>query len=152
MIAALGVRRRFLVLLLVLPLLGTTGGYAMANAMQAPSGQVDVYAGPIRDSTNSRFACSFLDGANNNRGEIVNQQIIVTDPLNNELYRSDVIPELANYAPRQMTCLRSAQTGWLVVTTGGFEIGGGTSQPLTLSTKYPIRQPITYEEYAAGKR
>ncbi len=126
------------------------GPFAAAGAAQ--SGQVSVYAGPVRQGINGRVACSFLDGANNNRGEIIDRQIIVTDPLNREYYRSDPIPELANYAVRQMTCLRSAQTGYLVVTTGGFESNQGTSQALSLATQYFIRQPITYEEYAAGKR
>lgn len=130
-------------------------GYAALHAQrtaQAQSGAVAVYAGVERQGISGRLGCSFLDGIFNMRGELVDTVIIVTDPLNREYYRSFPIPEIANYAPRQMTCLRSAQTGTLVVTIGGFTAGGGTSQAITLATLYYISQPISFEEYLAGKR
>lgn len=81
------------------------------------------------------------------RAEIVGNRVIVTDPLNREYYRSDVIGALESYAVTGITALRSAQTGFLVVTLGGFYVGTSTGQALTLATDYKISQPVAYEDY-----
>lgn len=116
------------------------------------SGSVSVYPGPERPGIDGRAACSFLDGIYNMRGEVVGQEVFVTDPLNREYYHSGRIAELDGYAIRQITCLRSAQTGYLVMTLGGFRAGGSTSQAVTLATDYYINQPVQYEDYLAGQR
>lgn len=116
------------------------------------AGSVSVYPGPERPGIDGRAACSFLDGIFNMRGEVVGQEVFVTDPLNREYYHSGRIAELDGYAIRQITCLRSAQTGYLVITLGGFRAGGSTSQAVTLATDYYINQPVSFEDYAAGQR
>lgn len=85
---------------------------------------------------------SFKDGIMVQKAEIVDRRIIVTDPLNKEYYRSDQIPELTNYAVQQINCNRSSQTGMLIITLGGFYVGGHRQQAITLSTDYRIKQEV----------
>lgn len=124
---------------------------AMGTTAQAGT-HVDVYAGPVRQGINGRVACSFLDGIYQMRGELIDTQVIVTDPINREYYRSDPIPALNDYAVRTLTCTRSAQSGDLVMTLGGFTANSGTSQAITLATGYAIKQPISFEDYQRGVR
>lgn len=148
-----------IILATVLGLAGFAGGVGAgailagahgANAAATGAG-VDVYKGVDRPGK-ARNACGFQDGIFIQRGEIEDNRIVVTDPLNREYYRSDTIPALDNYAVQSLACIRSAQTGYLVVVVGGFYAGTGGQQSLTLSTAYPIAEPVTHEQYLAGQR
>lgn len=121
------------------------------RADASAAGSVSVYPGVERPGL-SRRACGFQDGIFIQRGEVEGNVFIVTDPLNREYYRSNPIPELDNYAVQSLICIRSAQTGQLVVVVGGFRAGSGGQQSLTLATDYVIREPITHEQYLAGQR
>lgn len=142
-----------LVALVAALLVGQVGASAPSSAYEVSpgTGNVDVYDGIEREGIDSRRACSFLDGIYNMRAEIAQGVIIVTDPLNVEYYRSEKIDKLAGYSVQQITCLRSAQTGKLVLTVGGFPIGGGTQLSKTLATDYFINQPVPYEDYTINR-
>lgn len=133
-----------LALILVAALL--IGGTAARAA-----GGVSVYPGVERPGL-ARRACAFQDGIFIQRGEVEGTTFIVTDPLNREYYRSAPIPALDNYAVQSLGCIRSAQTGQLVVVVGGFYAGSGGQQSLTLATDYVIAEPVTHEQYLAGQR
>lgn len=124
------------------------GGTA-AHAQQG--GNVSVYPGVSRPGL-ARRACAFQDGIFIQRGEVEGTVFVVTDPLNREYYRSNPIPALDNYAVQSLGCIRSAQTGQLVVVVGGFYAGTGGQQSLTLATDYVIAEPVTHEQYLAGQR
>ena len=53
---------------------------------------------------------------------------------------------------QSLHCVRSTQTGYLVVVVGGFRAGSGGQQSLTLATEFPIAEPISHEEYEEGRR
>lgn len=135
--------------------LGVVLGALLLMLVQAAGaqylGSVTVYPGVERVGLERR-ACGFKDGIFIMRGEIERRQIVVSDPLNREYYRSAPIAELEGYAVQQITCNRSAQTGLLVLTVGGFYAGTSGQQALTIATDYPIAEEVTYEEYQAGKR
>lgn len=112
---------------------------------------VSVYPGIERDGLERR-AGAFKDGIFMMKCEIERRQIVVTNPQNQEFYRSEPIGALDNYAVQSIACLRSAQTGRLVVILGGFYAGSSKQQALTLATDYAISEEIRFEEYQEGKR
>lgn len=126
-------------------------GTEVGASGQAAPGKVVVYPGLERPGT-ARVICTFKDGYFFNRAELVGRVVIVSDPLNRELWRSEPVPQLENYAPQNMTCERSSQSGTLLAGIGGFYAGSSGQQPLILSTDYPIRQEITFEQYQQGVR
>lgn len=146
------IRRRITAWLLACALIAAflVGTEAGASGQAAP-GKIVVYPGLERAGT-ARVICTFKDGIYFNRAELVGRIVVVADPLNRELWRSEPVPHLENYAPQNMTCERSSQSGTLLVGIGGFYAGSSGQQPLILSTDYPIRQEITFEQYQQGVR
>jgi hypothetical protein len=112
---------------------------------------VSVYKGKSW-SGQARRAGSFKDGIYIAKVEVVAGGLLVTDPVNTELYHSGYIPELEGYAVQSISCNRSAQSGRLVVTIGGFYAGTSGQQSLVIATDYDIREEVTHEQYTAGQR
>jgi hypothetical protein len=123
----------------------------VALADTTASGTVSVMMGVERPGSERR-ACGFKDGYLVQRAEISERRIIVSDPLNRESWRSVQIPELENYSVQQITCLRSTQSGYLILVIGGFEAGTRTQRAIVISTGYPIRAELTKEQWDAGER
>lgn len=92
----------------------------------------------------SRRAGFFKDGNLIQRVEIVGRRIVVTDPLNREYYRSEILNELTNYSVQQIGAVRSAQTGKLVVSIGGFYAGDDGMQSMVVATDYAVREPVEF--------
>lgn len=132
-------------------ILALVAALLLGGTVARASGGVSVYPGVDRPGL-ARRACGFQDGIYIQRGEVEGTVFIVTDPLNREYYRSGSIPELDGYAVQSLICIRSAQTGQLVVVVGGFYAGSGGQKSLTLATDYAIREPVTHEQYLAGVR
>ena len=100
----------------------------------------------------SRRCGFFLDSIFIMKLEVVNRALVVSDPLNNVAYTSEQFDALNNYSVQQIGAVRSAQSGKLVACIGGFYAGDSGMQNMVISTDYSIRQPVTHEEYLAGKR
>jgi hypothetical protein len=100
----------------------------------------------------SRRCGFFLDGIYIMKLEVVDQCLVVSDPLNKVVYRSEWLSQFSNYSVQQIGAVRSAQSGRLVACIGGFYAGDSGMQSIVISTDYSIRQPVTHEEYLAGKR
>jgi hypothetical protein len=92
----------------------------------------------------SRRCGFFKDGNLIQKVEIVGLRILVTDPLNRVYYESEALPELVNYAVQQIGAVRSAQSGKLVVSIGGFYAGDDGMQSMVIATDYPVREPVEY--------
>lgn len=111
-----------------------------------------VMMGTSYPNEKSRRCGFFLDGIYIMKLEVVNQCLVVSDPLNNVFYRSEWLSQLSNYSVQQIGAVRSAQSGKLVACIGGFYAGSAGMQNMVISTDYSIRQPVTHEEYVQGKR
>lgn len=104
-----------------------------------------VYMGNHIAGEKSRRAGFFQDGNLIQRVEIIARQIVVTDPVNREYYRSEPLAALENYSVQQIGAVRSAQTGKLVICLGGFYAGDDGMQSLIVATDYSVRQPVEYQ-------
>lgn len=93
----------------------------------------------------SRRCGFFKDGIYIQKVEIVGQTILVTDPLNKVYYRSEYLPQLNNYSVQQIGAVRSAQSGKLIVSIGGFYAGEDGMQSMVISTDYAVREPVEYQ-------
>lgn len=114
-------------------------------ATAAPVGKVDIYEGEEFPGL-ERDACGFKDGIYVMHAQIINRVVIVRDPLKREYYRSLPLgPAFDGYNVNTIDCLRSSQSGKLIMVTGGFYVGGGGQKTLTLSTDYPIAQEVVYQ-------
>lgn len=100
----------------------------------------------------ARRAGTFKDGIYVQKVEVIAGSLVVTDPLNKVYYDSGYIPELDGYAVQSISCERSSQSGYLIVTIGGFYAGTSGQQSLVISTGYKIRGEVTHEQYLAGVR
>lgn len=92
-----------------------------------------------------RCAGHFMDG---NLVRIVmytNGHIVVYDhPETNKLYEMN--PNLGTFYPRSIGCIRSAQSGTLVVVLGGFYPDVEAGQRFAvIGTEYKIKPPATYQ-------
>jgi hypothetical protein len=110
-----------------------------------------VLPGTYHAGEKSRHVGFFLDGIYIMKLEIVDRCLVVSDPLNRVVYRSEQLAALANYAVQQIGAVRSAQSGRLVACVGGFYAGTDGMQSLVISTDYPINQPVSHEDYVAGQ-
>jgi hypothetical protein len=111
-----------------------------------------VLMGTAYPDEKSRRCGLFLDGILIMKLEVVDQCLVVSDPLNTVAYRSERLGALDNYSVQQIGAVRSAQSGRLVACLGGFYAGTAGMQSIVIATDYAIRQPVTHEEYLAGTR
>lgn len=106
-----------------------------------------VMMGENHPGEKSRRCGFFKDGILIQKVEIVGGRILVTDPLNKEYYRSERLPQLDNYSVQQIGAVRSAQSGKLVISLGGFYAGTDGTQSMVIATDYPVREPVEFEDY-----
>jgi hypothetical protein len=99
----------------------------------------------------SRHCGFFLDGIYIMKLEIVNRALVVSDPLNRVVYRSEQLGALENYSVQQIGAVRSAQSGRLVACVGGFYAGTDGTQSIVISTDYSINAPVSHEDYVNGQ-
>ncbi len=111
-----------------------------------------VLMGTVHVGESSRRAGFFVDGVLIQKVEIVGRCIVVSDPLNRVSYRSEPLAQLTDYAIQQIGAVRSAQSGKLVISIGGFYAGTNGTQSIVIATDYAVRQPVTHEEYLGGRR
>lgn len=102
--------------------------------------------------TEHRCAGHFLDGIYQ-RSVIYSQDKFYVLGVDD----TDVIAVISGALPpgvavRSIGCIRSAQTGYLVLHVGGFYVNQGGQRRWVVSTGYHIAMPVTAEQYQAGQR
>ena len=92
----------------------------------------------------SRRCGFFKDGIYIQKVEIVGRRIVVSDPLNRVVYTSEALDALNGYSVQQIGAVRSAQSGKLVVSIGGFYAGDDGMQSMVIATPYAVAEPVEF--------
>lgn len=91
-----------------------------------------------------RIAGHFLDGNAIRHVICSNKELLVCKQSGEVVHR--VAQKLdANYVPKSIGCIRSAQNGRLVLVIGGFREGSSGQVVATISTDYEIQPPATFQ-------
>lgn len=91
-----------------------------------------------------RVAGHFMDGSVIKYVMVSNRQATVYDQYGNAQHTCPVqLPE--GFVPKSLGCIRSAQTGKLIVVAGGFNMGTSGQLAHVLATDYVIAPPATYQ-------
>lgn len=91
-----------------------------------------------------RIAGHFMDGRAVRHVICSNKELLVCKQSGEVVHR--VAQKLdADYVPKSIGCIRSAQTGLLVLVIGGFRAGSSGQQVATVATDYPIAPPEVFQ-------
>lgn len=91
-----------------------------------------------------RVAGHFMDGIFIKYCMVVNHHVEAFDQFGTSIYR-DPTPLPEGFVPKSLGCIRSAQTGKLIVVIGGFTAGTSTQVTHILATDYFITPPAVYQ-------
>jgi hypothetical protein len=91
-----------------------------------------------------RIAGHFLDGNAIRHVICSNKELLVCKQSGEVVHRVDKKLD-ANYVPKSIGCIRSAQNGRLVLVIGGFREGNSGQVTCTISTDYPIADPVVFQ-------
>lgn len=90
-----------------------------------------------------RIAGHFLDGQNIRHVICSNKELLVCKQSGEVVHRVGQKLD-PNYVPKSIGCIRSAQTGRLVLVIGGFYNGDDGQVVATVATDYPIADPVVF--------
>lgn len=111
---------------------------------------VQTYPGKMRNGQH-RCAGAFKDGYVLRKVMFIDGDIVVYGVFDDEVYRCNA--GVGDFMAKSISCLRSAQSGKLIVVLGGFVPNTESGQRSHfVSTDYVIAEEITHEEYLDGKR
>lgn len=91
-----------------------------------------------------RVAGHFMDDIFIRYAMVIDHHVEVFDQFTNSVYRDSVrLPE--GFVARSIGCIRSAQTGKLIVVLGGLYVNSNTQVTHVLATDYFIKPPRVYQ-------
>lgn len=91
-----------------------------------------------------RTAGHFMDGIFIRKVLVTNRIIRVYDQFDNVLY-TEAQPLPTGFVTKSIGCIRSAQTGKLIVVIGGFNEGSSSQCAHVMATDYFIKPPAVYQ-------
>jgi hypothetical protein len=87
-----------------------------------------------------RIAGYFYDGQFIRYAMITNHKVVVFDTYGNPIYTEQGVTLPGDFVPKSIQCLRSRQTGKLVVGLGGFMSGGSKQRGCIVATDYFMQE------------
>lgn len=101
-----------------------------------------LYPGKMRPGLD-RCAGHFLDGIYIRKVQCLDGALVICDVEDRELHREHT--GLLQFTARSIGCIRSAQTGKLVVVLGGYTAGTSGQVAHVYASDYPIQPPQVFQ-------